>query len=237
MLAIAQKKRGATEIIAIIAFVLAIVMLATSIGLYGNSPHPILTKATGVYHSGTGCYLEDQYFTDTSLANNPEQTYETLASSYPNAQAVKDKIIEILSTGKSRNINPAIVLGIWNGEQAFKHPEKAFGYQYYDNGTSDAAKEGGWEFQLNGVYVTIQKAIDARQPYDKPANTNILTRLFYHYATAMKNQYDSSNGIWLSSYNDPAYGNPYYVRLNVMRLLVPNQIKCQDSPSTVSTNS
>lgn len=186
-------------------------------------------KYTG--SGGGGCYLADQYFRDTSLAAQPEQVLTTLKSKYPQVKNVEKYIREILEEGKKRNINPAVPIGIWHGENGFDNPEKAFGFGYHDSGTIPGAlngdKEERWKFQLNGVYRVINDAIENRGYYTKPAGANIMTRLFYNYASAMRKQYDISGQRWDESYSDKNDGNPYYARLNVIKLLVPSQVICE----------
>ena len=169
-----------------------------------------LDKGTGLSGSaGATCYIEDNGFSDTSTAsdvddiikrlradNRRASQIDRLQSETPDAKEFKYYIGQIVSKGVEKSINPAVVIGIWWGEQEFIHPEKAFGYKYYDSGTAKGVLSGTieerWQKQLNGVYNIIEDAINNTGHYTKPAGENIITRLFYSYATAMQDQYNDS---------------------------------------------
>lgn len=203
-----------------------------------------LDKGTGLFGpGGTTCYIEDGGFSDTSITSDIDDIIEKLRADTrrasqidrlqtetPDAKEFKYYIEQIVSKGAEKGINPAVAIGIWWGEQEFLHPEKAFGYKYYDSGTSEEVLSGTteerWQKQLNGVYTLIEDAINNTGNYTQPAGENIITRLFYNYATAMQIQYKTNN-VWSQSYKHSEYGNPYYKRLDIIKLLVPDLIICK----------
>jgi murein DD-endopeptidase MepM/ murein hydrolase activator NlpD len=242
-----MQRRGNAVVIVIVALavillivgsIMPFILLATFLG-------PNIDKPTGSF-GGNGCFLTDSAFSDTSISANPSEVIATLKkdsyrlsqinkmrSETPDAKEFDYYINSILERGKNEGINPAIVIAIWWGEQEFKHPEKAFGYKHYDSGASSDVLSGSteerWQKQLEGVYKTVRRAMQGEDMYASPAGTNINTRLFYNYATAMRTQYDESGKRWEESYKHPSYGNPYYKRLNIVRLLVENQVQCESS--------
>ena len=219
-------------IVAIVIAVLALIFFSFAIVYYAVFGQLFsMDKPTGGGPSyGTGCYLEDKYFEDTSIANDPEKTFAILKKNTrygPRATKIKSNILDILSEGKKNNLNPAIVIGMWWGEQEFGSPHKAFGYGYYDSGTSSEAREGGRNYQLSKVWTPLRNTIAVTGAYTTPTGTNRMTRLFYHYATAMGLQYKESGQRWDRAYKHKNYGNPYYKRLDVIKLLVPDQVTCE----------
>ena len=193
-----------------------------------------LAKFDGSGGMGNGCVLSDTGFKDTSLATNPEQTYNTLAAKYPAASQQKDKILQILSTGKDKGINPVVPLAIWNGEQGFKNPDDAFGYGNLDSGTLSGTQK--WDYQLSHVYGAISDAINNTKNYtdNDPAikDTNIFTRLFWHYTTAMKVVYTNSGNKWDENAEYTDGSKPVKNRMGVVELLDPSQIVCATRTQT-----
>src|SRR3989344_5341671 len=225
--------RLSNAIVAIVISVLALIFFAFAIGYYAVFGQlPKLDKPTGGSGPGygTGCYLEDQYFTDTSIADDPEKVITALNKNPrygPRAAKVKSNILDILSEGKKRGLNPAVIIGVWWGEQEFGKPEDAFGYEHYSSGRTQAAIAGGWPYQLASVWRPLRNAIEVKGAYTTPKDANIMTRLFYHYAEAMTIQYNESGQRWDRNYKHANYGNPYYKRLDVIKLLVPDQVTCE----------
>ncbi len=218
-----------------VALGLVVIFGAVFLGQWANSRDAPLTKPTGGYAGE--CILLDQYFKDTSIADDPKKTLDALVARYPNAKKVEDNIRAVLAKGKTEGINPAMPLAIWWGEQNFLSPEKAFGYGYRDSGKIPAADN--WEFQLAGVYRAISDAINARGNYTKKEEArgqdNIFTRLFFTYATAMRQSYIRSGYRWLGT------EGPVAARVGVLQTLVPQQLSCNqpteiDSPGTPPSN-
>ncbi|MCR4277989.1 MAG: C39 family peptidase [Candidatus Berkelbacteria bacterium] len=225
--------RRGNAIIAIVIAVLALIFFTFAIVYYAVFGQLFnMDKPTGG-GTGLGCIVPDQYFTDTSLANNPDGVIARLGGRYPAAKTNETYIREVLSRGQQEGINPVIPLAIWAGEQGFANPEKAFGYGYRDSGTISGVT--AWSAQLDGVYRSIKLAVSSKTPYDSPEGTNNFTRLFYHYTTAMRNVYQKAGNSWNENtqYSDGSY--PVKNRLAVIRLLLPQQIECA-STTLAGTN-
>lgn len=222
-----------TVVLASVAGLILMMSMVVPTALIGNYRNGDLDKPTGTFSGyGTGCYLEDNYFTDTSVSNDPQAVFDKLITQYKNASDKKEYIEKILSESKKEGVNGAVIIGIWNGEQSFGKPEDAFGFGNLDNGENLVT---GFDNELVHVIRVIKDAINNRGKYTKPEGGNIITRLFYTYATAMNIQYTESGGKWLREYNHSKYGNPYYNRLNVVQLLVPDQVKCETFTQFAST--
>jgi|GEM_PF-5202153 len=184
-----------------------------------------LDKARGAgYGYGEGCFLGDRYFTDTSIADSPEVVLGELKTAFPNSADKETYIRQVLEKGRELGLNPALPLAIWNGEQSFNSPEKAFGYGFKDSGTVDGAHN--WEYQLEGVYRSLGKTVSITSPYDKPDGTNRFTRLFYNYTTAMREAYLKAGNRWVEGTEVEGYGRPVDSRMSVLKRLVPQQIEC-----------
>ncbi|OGD61764.1 hypothetical protein A3A71_00465 [Candidatus Berkelbacteria bacterium RIFCSPLOWO2_01_FULL_50_28] len=222
-----MRRGGALWLIVIVIFIVltlvAVVLpFAAFVGIGASGP---IAQATGAGGSGLGCFVADQEFSNISVANNPDEIVVKLGAKYPAAKLNAAYIKQVLERGKKEGLNPLIPLAIWNGEQNFKNPEKAFGYGYRDSGTDKGVSN--WDAQLNGVYRSTRLATQSQDPYDSPSGTNSFTRLFYHYTTAMKVIYENSGNSWdeEATYKDGS--KPLKNRLAVIRLLAPSQVTCQ----------
>lgn len=235
-----MKKSGSA-----VAIVILVVILVLFVGfsvmpfmLLGRFSGGELAKATG---GADSCIFKNERVSDTSL------TTEIIISKLNESPSYKDridelgqgifrqKIDEIVNKGKEKGINPIIPIAIWWGEQSFRNPEKAFGCAFRDEDTPEnrelRERFRDWDAQLRCVFNVIQKAISSTQPYDKPPGADIVTRLFYTYATAMSLQYDSSGGQWLRSYRHPEHGNPYFNRINLIIHVDSSLVDCVDEQS------
>jgi hypothetical protein len=221
-----MKRRGAAPLILLIIIVLILIFSAViPIMIYGTFQGGGLAKAQGGGVGGSGCFIADQYFTDTSLATNADAVVKALSEKYSAAGENERYIRETLQKGAELNINPLLPLMIWAGEQTFKSPEKAFGYGYTDSGVLEGATQ--WEYQLNGVYRALNQTLTNVDPYNKPAGTNRFTRLFYSYTTAMKVVYENNGNTWNEEGEYTDGSKPVKNRLAIARLLAPHQIECQ----------
>lgn len=139
---------------------------------------------------GRGPYLKDEAFRDTSAVTNADDVLRKVLPKHPD----RDKIVYIITESTKAGINPAILIGIWNGEQSgFTNPDKAFGCGVYDDPTTGKTlnRAPGFENQTSCALKVIEDAIQNRGLYTKPEGANIYTRLFYTYTNAFKQNYDA----------------------------------------------
>lgn len=224
-----------TVVLASVAGLILMMSMVVPTALIGNYRNGDLDKPTGTFAgSGSSCYLEDKFFTDTSISNDPQAVFEKLITKYKAASDKKEYIEKILSESKKEGVNGAVIIGIWNGEQTFGKPEDAFGFGNLPNGQNLVS---GFDNELTHVIRVMKDAINNRGKYTKPEGENIMTRLFYNYAEAMMIQYKESGGKWLRDYKHFEYDNPYYIRLNVIQLLVPDQVRCDINADTFLASS
>ena len=240
-----MKRRGSAGVVILIAAgVILLGAIFVPIILIGAWVAGELDKPTGYAGpSGATCYMEDSGFSDLSIAADVDKVIEKLRNDdykagqidklqqkTTDAKEFKYYIQQIIDKGVEKKINPSVVIGIWWGEEEFLHPEKAFGFKHYGSGAAKevitGTTEERWQKQLAGVYEVIQDAIDQKNPYQNPAGEKLITRLFYNYAEAMQEQYKNSSGSWSQSYSHPQYGNPFYKRLGIIKLLSPDYITC-----------
>lgn len=197
---------AAIAILAFIAFFVIVAGIALMSELTGNN-----SGGTSGMAGGTGCYLKDEYFNATNSLNNSDEVLNKLQPTYhPN----KDRIQQIIDESKKSNINPALPIAIWAGEQSFGNENWAFGYGATDSGKIPQYE--GFDKQLTGVLHAINDAINNRSPYNKPPGVNTFTRLFYTYTTAMRNNYTKYG--FVADEKNP--------RIVVLEKLVPSQVTC-----------
>ena len=155
-----------------------------------------------------GCYLSDFAFRDVSSATNADEIITKLSPKY---KPSKEKIQLIIDESIKQNINPAILISFWGGEQTFGNPDKAFGYGKFNG------KDKGFDNQLAGALGVINDAIENRGYYTRPEGENIWTRLLYNYVSAeRKKSYDEFGYVSSSSEN----------RIVILKLLAPAQVVC-----------
>lgn len=207
--------------------------------LLGRYSGGTMNKAVGGSPSG-GCIIPDQFFTDTSLANNPDEVINKLKEKYGDRiPKVETNIRQVLQVGKEQGLNPAIVLAMWNGESSFRQDllNSAFGFGNTDSGVISGTQK--WEAQLDGIYSRLKKARDNESPYVEPKGTEIMTRLWYNYTTALKMAYTQANNAWVEktsiTFQGRTYDDPVGDRMVILRLLVPNQLQCKTA-TTYSGN-
>lgn len=197
-----------------------------ALGIWNSNKGGALSKATGALGGiGKGCFVGDAFFTDISVASDPDAVVKKITDKWKTARGNEKYILEVIERGKKEGINPLLALSIWLGEQTFQSPEKAFGYGYTDSGIRDGVT--GWEAQLNGVYRNLRKTIDDQAPYNKPPGTNRFTRLFFNYTTAMKVVYEKAGNSWDENGKYSDGSQPVKIRLSLFREIAPGQIECQ----------
>ncbi len=223
------------KIITVVALVmLAMIIVGATIFpiiIYGRFRGGELAKATGD-GSRNGCTLPDQYFVDTSIADKPDDTIKQLSdflqSKRSNGAAdiatLTPNIKAVLTMGKQKGLNPAIVLAMWFGESSYRPDllDKAFGYGNTDSGIVNGTQ--GWDNQLSGIYSRLEKAKNNDELYSKPPGTDMLTRLWYNYTTQLQNAYDSAGHAWVDSSDESVLN-----RMTILRLLVPTQLSCNSA--------
>jgi hypothetical protein len=222
-----MNRRGSVVLIVVlVAVIILIGVIALPVLIVGNWLGGGLDKATGAGGpAGYGCYVADQYFTDTSVINKQSEIINKISAKWPAAKTNEKFVKEVFEKGKRENINPLIPLAIWAGEQSFNNPNEAFGYGNTDSGNLPGTT--GWSAELAGVYRSVKDTVNISGNYQKPTDANRFTRLFYNYTTAMRVIYESSGNVWSeeASYIDGS--KPLKNRLAVFRLVAEDQITCQ----------
>lgn len=228
-----KKKPGGVVLIIIVVAALILMLFASIMPfiLIGSFLGGGLDKATGSSPAG-GCTIPDNYFTDTSLANNPDDVIKKLAEKYGDRiPKVEKNIREVLTMGKERGLNPAIVLAMWNGESSFRQDllSSAFGYGNTDSGIISGTQ--AWEAQLKGIYSRLERARDNGELYTSPEGADMLTRLWFNYTTALKEAYKKAGNSWVEKTSvevgGRTYDDPVGDRMVILRLLVPDQLSCR----------
>lgn len=220
-----KSKRGGILVVigvGVVAIVLLMLVVMPFI-LIGGSLNGDIAKSTGA--GGSGCFISDEAFVDTSVVARKEAVISQITAKWPKAATNERYIREVFDRGAKEGINPLIPLAIWAGEQTFDSPEKAFGYGYTDGGTLNGVT--GWDAQLNGVYGRLKDVINNTGLYTKPSGGNRFTRLFYNYTSAMRWVYENSGNIWQEDARYKDDSQPVKARLAVFRLVANDQIICQ----------
>lgn len=222
-----RKKRSIVLIILVGVLITAMTFgTIIPLGLYQLWRGSDLAKSTGALGgTGRGCFIGDSYFTDLSAVSDPNAVVSKITNRWKTARGNERYLLEVIERGKSEGINPLLALSIWLGEQTFQHPEKAFGYGYTDSGVRDGVSS--WEAQLDGVYRSLRKTLDNKDPYAKPVGANRFTRLFYNYTTAMKTVYVNAGNSWNEEGKYSDGSQPVKIRLSLFREVAPNQVECQ----------
>ena len=180
---------------------------------------------TGASTAGA-CYLNDAAFKDTTTVKDANYVLEKLGDKYPQlkeAEKNRHRVTQIIEASKGANINPAILISFWSGEQSFGAEYKAFGCGKFHDGEED----NGFENQLKCALPKIEKAITNTPIYDTPSGQNIWTRLLYHYigSPELLAFYDAKKYV-----SDSA--NP---RIIILQKLIPDAVTCVDKTSGTTT--
>jgi len=152
------------------------------------------------------CYLKDGAFSNTMSITNADWVLERIKPHNPK----KERIQQIIDESRKAEINPAILISFWAGEQTFGNEEKAFGCGHYKEGGDDR----GFENQLKCAIPAIKDAMNNTGEYTDPEGENIWTRLIYNYVAAAKKQlYDEQGYVTGSSES----------RISILKKLEPSK--------------
>lgn len=228
-------KKSAGSVAIIIVVVLLILGVAFgaifSLLIVGNFRGGKMDKPIGLGGREGGCTLTDSSFVDTSIADDPDEVIKVLKAKYGDKiTKVEKNVREVLAKGKQLKLNPAIVIGMWNGESSFREDllKDAFGFGNTDSISLPGTT--GWEAELNGVYSRLAAARDKTGVYTRPEGEDMLTRLWYNYSTALKLAYEQAGSRWVEGtsvvFEGRTYDDPVGARLGVIRMLVPAQVIC-----------
>lgn len=223
-----MKKRKGIGLVTILVIVVLVIFLFGGILSFifiGANIGGLLDKATGVATAGSGCFVSNSAFTDTSIVSKKDEVIAKITQKWPNAKQNEKYIREVFDRGEKEGINPLVPLSIWLGEQIFGSPEKAFSYGHLDSGKIRGVD--GWKQQLDGVFSSLNKVLKNSYPYDTPIGTNNFTRLFFHYTTAMKYVYENNGNSWNEEGEYTDGSKPVKVRLSLFRLVAESQITCE----------
>ncbi|MBI4948413.1 N-acetylmuramoyl-L-alanine amidase [Candidatus Berkelbacteria bacterium] len=237
-------KKSVGGVVIIVVIILLILMVAFgaifSLIIFGSFRGGKLDKPIGLGGREGGCTMTDSSFSDTSIADEPDEVIKTLKSKYGDKiTKVEKNVREVLAKGKQMRLNPAIVIGMWNGESSFREDllKDAFGFGNTDAGSLPGTS--GWEAELNGVYSRLAASRDKSGVYVRPEGEDMLTRLWYNYSTALKLAYDAAGGKWVEGtsveFQGRTYDDPVGSRLGVIRMLVPSQVVCNTLVAGVSS--
>lgn len=217
-----EGKKGFSVYIIIAVFVVilfAIFGLAIGASAMGLLKWAEPTPSFSGSSSGKACYLKDDKFRDINTITSADEVVNKITDTDLKSAEAKDNIKKIIDSSAAANVNPALTISIWGGEQGFSHPEKAFGCGVYDvDGDRDIDNLfPGFDKQLTCALDKINLAIGNTAPYNKPAGVNTFTRLFYTYTGAMHASY-TRNGYVADASNS---------RIKFLNMLVPDQVTCE----------
>ncbi len=195
--------------------VILIIMIAMSLMATGMGEETAMSTEEGAV-AGGGCYLVDSAFRDTSRYRTADQVLMKLGKKYPKLNGKKTQIQTLIDKSVAQRVNPALLMGIWAGEQSFGADYKAMGCGIYSGSTN---RYTGFNNQVDCSLRAINKAITKTPPYyHKPEGQNIFTRLFYNYTESMKHTYETRGYVAHSS----------NARIIILNHLVPDQVMCSD---------
>lgn len=210
-----------------------------------REPAPV-TYVGGYSGGSLGCTVPDDFFKDTTTAlyGNDDTTdgiskaadeIINKAGSMTVLANEKVRLVSIITRAREKALNPLILVAIWNGEQGYKSPDKAFGCGNFsdgekDNGfdTTDQTKQPqltcalkrmtcavyGTDCDMGGENGDRTWKLD----YSTPRGGDLFTRFFYHYTGAMLNTYTLKH--FVADEKNP--------RINILQKLVPDQVTCID---------
>lgn len=204
----------------IVALVFFVIALSTAGRLTRETP-----PGDGTSGGGGGCYLNDAAFSDVTSVTSADVVLSKVSGNFKEILSKKDQISMMISKSIAQGVNPAVVIGIWAGEQGYKNDDAALGYGIYAGSTN---RYVGFEKQVDGALGVIKKSMTNTAPYNAPAGENIFTRLFYNYTGAMKAIYDSGKHYVADGTN---------ARIVVMKILAPSQVTCLASVALVGGSS
>lgn len=235
-----ENKSGVAPIVIIViifmfAFLLLFVVslvVSTLATKFGETPAEIYSTGAA---PGSCALTNDGFSATNTPIKSADIVVQKLGSVYPILKDKKEQLGKIITKSIQAGINPALPIAIWGAEQTFENDEKAFGCGVYDkdkDGDIDQIykrfdDEGDKHGQIWCVLEQIGKAMKNEPPYNKPPGANYFTRLFYTYTGEMKQFYEMTKNRYGYGYVADEKNN----RIKILKMLVPEQVQCQGSPS------